>query len=77
VDAHEYFLENHWDGDAVMSLYKPYKRQLPAERRAEPDRLIDLLYKGTNEEFRAALEAILIDVWEKKDWRAVLSALEG
>jgi hypothetical protein len=76
VDAHEHFLKNTWDGDATMRLYRQYKKRLPAERRHEPDRLMDLLYNGTDGEFRAALEAILTGAWENEDWRAFLSSLE-
>lgn len=72
VDLHFDYLTHFWSMND-WEMYRRYKKYLPASRRSEVDRLVDLMMRrGDDERVRTALEGILGSVWDAADWGAII-----
>lgn len=76
VELHLHYLTQVWSVDD-WKLYNLYKKYLPAQHRAEVDRLLDMIVSGKPGPFRELHETIMATIWDATDWLAVLEVAEG
>jgi hypothetical protein len=68
-----HYFRNLWSMNG-WRVYNRLKKHLPAERRAEVDRLVDLINRSTPENvLRGAMESIVDGVWESDDLVAMIA----